>query len=156
MFSPQKKCSWTDLVVTDGLKKAPFNSHMQVFFQAFIQTHPQDEVSFQNQCLLTRVTVFMHEMGHCVHSLGAALYSVRDTVSTKLGRGETRGERKEGGKCGKELVKKRPEKQERNQQSRVAHYPSIAICLDSRVLCANRVILSKTVGSLSQLQFPHL
>lgn len=96
MSSPQKKCSWTDLVVTDGLKKAPFNSHLQVFFKAFIQTHPQDEVSFQNQCLLTKVTVFMHEMGHRMHSLGAALYSVRDTVSTKLGRRDQG--REEGGR----------------------------------------------------------
>lgn len=101
---PRQMVLWTDLVITCGLKKAPFSSHMQVFFQAFIQTHTGRGL-FPKQGLLTRVAVLF------VRSLGAAVFPLRDTVCTTPGkeRWETersrRGARERKGKKHSRAVK---------------------------------------------------
>lgn len=87
---PRQMVLWTDLVITCGLKKAPFSSHMQVFFQAFIQTHTGRGL-FPKQGLLTRVAVLF------VRSLGAAVFPLRDMVCTTPGKERDGRQREAGG-----------------------------------------------------------
>lgn len=95
VFSQSKKCLWTDLITTCGLKKAPFNSHTQVFFQAFTQTHTGRGLFPKPVFVDKSYSVYARD-GRCVHSLGAAVYSMRHGVC-QTREGET-GEREEGGR----------------------------------------------------------
>ena len=138
----QKEYLWTDLVMTYGLKIAPFNNHMDTharthththththpFFQAFIQTLTQDEASFQNSCLLTSVTACVCEPGLCAFAWSCYVFHERHVYTNPGRRGRRRGE--EGRK--EELARKRPEKEKRNQQQlTVKCLRCIGVCLDS-------------------------
>lgn len=94
VLSPHRKSLWTDLITACGLKTAPFNSHTRVFFQAFTQTHtgrgPFPKPAFVDKSYSVRA-----RDGRCVHSLGAAVSSMRHGVCQTRA-GET-GER-EGGR----------------------------------------------------------
>lgn len=143
----QKECLWADLVITYGLKTAPFNSHMHVLFQAFIQTRAQDEASFQTQYLLTSVAVCVYEPGLCVHSLGAVIYSMRDTrIQTREGEMGER-EKEGGGKKVRERVSKEETRGRENKptQQTGKYLRCFGICLDSVVLDAVWVISRKTI-----------
>lgn len=94
VLSPHRKSLWTDLITACGLKTAPFNSHTRVFFQAFTQTHtgrgPFPKPAFVDKSYSVRA-----RDSRCVHSLGAAVSSMRHGVCQTRA-GET-GER-EGGR----------------------------------------------------------
>lgn len=121
------------MVITYGLEKAPFNSHTREFVQAFTRTRTQDKSSFPNRYLLTRVTVYVHEADHCVHSLGAIIHSMRHTVYRKSGK-ERSQERKEAGtKVGERVSEEETREREVNKHSRVVKYLSTEICLGSLV-----------------------
>ena len=92
----QKECLWTDLVMTYGLKTAPFSS--------LSHTHTtRDEASFQNSCLLTSVAACVCEPGLGVHALGAVTYFVRGTcIQTLEGGAGGEGRREEKKRVSKE------------------------------------------------------